>query len=50
MGDLIHVDYAAGVITNKTTGESYPCDKIPEHIMAIADCGGLIEYIKAKRI
>lgn len=50
MGDRILVDYEGGEIKNETTGESYPCSKIPAHIMQIAECGGLTEYIKAQRL
>jgi 3-isopropylmalate/(R)-2-methylmalate dehydratase small subunit len=49
-GDRILVNYASGEIKNETTGETYPCSKIPAHIMEIAECGGLIDYIKAKRL
>ncbi len=45
-GDMIEVDYQNGVIRNTTKNESYPCSKIPEHIMKIAEHGGLIGYIK----
>ena len=50
MGDQIDVDYRNGVIRNLTTGESYPCNKIPEHISAIMECGGLIPYLMKERV
>ena len=49
-GDFINVDYVNGKISNGTNGEVYECSKIPSHIMDIAECGGLIEYIKQKRL
>jgi 3-isopropylmalate/(R)-2-methylmalate dehydratase small subunit len=48
-GHTIELDYKNGKIVNKTTGETYECSKIPSHIREISDCGGLIEYIKAKQ-
>lgn len=47
-GDILEVDHRAGTIRNATKNESYPCSKIPSHIAEIADCGGLIGYIKSK--
>ena len=48
-GDELHVHVAEGKIENLTRGETYTCDKLPEHILAIIRAGGLFEYIKAKR-
>lgn len=45
-GDALRVDVAAGTIENLTRGETYHCDKLPEHIQAIIRAGGLFEYIK----
>ena len=44
--DIIEVDYVNGIINNLTTSEQYTCHKIPEHIMAIIEHGGLIQYLK----
>ena len=44
-GDEIDVDYLNGVIHNLTTGENYVCSRIPPHIEAIVEQGGLISYI-----
>lgn len=49
-GDVIDVDYADGEIRNQTTGEVYPCSKIPPHIEAIIEHGGLIPYIMQVRL
>ena len=43
--DVIDVDYLNGVIHNLTTGEDYACSRIPPHIEAIVEQGGLIPYI-----
>ena len=37
--DALEVDAAAGRIRNLTTGEEYPCDVIPPHIMELVSCG-----------
>ncbi|MBQ6386503.1 MAG: 3-isopropylmalate dehydratase [Lachnospiraceae bacterium] len=50
MGDEITVDYQNGVITNHTTGETYSCNRMPEHITKIMECGGLIPYLVKERI
>lgn len=48
--DILEVDHRAGIIKNITKQEDYVCSKIPAHIAEIADCGGLIGYIKAKKL
>lgn len=45
-GDKLEIDYEKGVIHNLTRRESYSCDAIPEHIMKLVSCGGLVEYLK----
>lgn len=50
MGDEIRVDYKSGVIYNDTTGETYSCNKMPEHITKIMEYGGLIPYLMEERI
>lgn len=47
-GDVLNVDYRLGVIRNETTGETYACNPIPEHIFEIVEQGGLIPYITNK--
>lgn len=46
--DEIEIDCEAGIIYNKTKNESYQCAKIPEHIMALVDCGGMVDYLEQK--
>lgn len=48
-GDELRVDILKGIIENITRSESYPCEALPEHIMAIIQAGGLFDYIKNKR-
>lgn len=47
-GDEVEVDFDSGIITNKTTGESYQGQPFPEFMQKIIDCGGLVNYINAK--
>ena len=46
--DALEVDAAAGRIRNLTTGEEYPCDVIPPHIMELVSCGGLVNSLKKR--
>jgi 3-isopropylmalate/(R)-2-methylmalate dehydratase small subunit len=45
-GDEIAVDFATGIITNITTGESYQAKAFPEFIQHIIDKGGLLASLK----
>ena len=48
-GDVVSVDFATGVITDETTGETFQATAFPAFINGIIECGGLLEYIKAKK-
>ena len=48
-GDELEADAAAGIVRNKTKNETYTCEALPEHIMAIVKAGGLFPYLKNKR-
>ena len=48
-GDVVSVDFATGVITDETTGETFKATAFPAFINGIIECGGLLEYIKAKK-
>lgn len=45
-GDRVEADLNAGVIYNKTTGESFKVEPFPEFISKIITNGGLVESIK----
>ena len=45
-GDKIEADLDAGVIYNRTTGESFKTKPFPEFIQKIITAGGLIESIR----
>ena len=49
-GDIIEVDFEEGKIHNRTTGETYPSNKIPAHIVGIMERGGLIPYLMEEKI
>ncbi|MCI9102831.1 MAG: 3-isopropylmalate dehydratase small subunit [Lachnospiraceae bacterium] len=44
-GDEVEVDFDTGVITNKTTGESFTSQPFPEFMQKIITAGGLLNYI-----
>ena len=46
-GDKVTVDFATGLITDETTGESFQATAFPEFIDNIIKNGGLLKYIKA---
>jgi len=48
--DLIELDLEAGVIRNLTRNESYPCSRIPPHILTLIQAGGLVPYLKAQAL
>ena len=46
-GDEIYADLDEGVITDKTTGESFKTQPFPEFIQKIISAGGLVEAIRS---
>lgn len=48
-GDKVSVDFATGVITDETTGETFQATAFPAFINGIIDAGGLLPYIKNKQ-
>ncbi len=47
-GDELDVDWMAGVVRNVTTGKDYSVPKVPEHLIAIVQDGGLMLHLKKK--
>ena len=47
-GDEVEVDFDSGIITNKTTGQSYEGQAFPPFMQKIISAGGLIPYINQK--
>lgn len=47
-GDEVEVDFDTGVITDKTTGETYQGQAFPEFMQKIINAEGLINYINSK--
>ncbi|MGL6051085.1 MAG: 3-isopropylmalate dehydratase, partial [Aeromonas salmonicida] len=45
-GDVLSIDIAHGIIHNITQQENYPCTRLPDNIMAMIRCGGLVNYLK----
>ena len=44
-GDEVEVDFDSGVITDKTTGQSFQGQAFPEFMQKIITAGGLVNYI-----
>ena len=47
-GDEVEVDFDSGIITDKTTGESFKGQPFPEFMQRIIKAEGLINYINNK--
>ncbi len=45
-GDEIEVDYERSVVINRTKGEEYLINPIPDFLNKIVECGGLVEFGK----
>ncbi|MDR2799914.1 MAG: hypothetical protein LBB52_01435 [Desulfovibrio sp.] len=43
------IDFAAGTLYDEGRSETYPCGKLPPHILALVQEGGLIEHLKIQR-
>ena len=48
-GHTVSVDFDSGVITDKTTGKTFTAVAFPPFMKELIACGGLVEYVKAKR-
>lgn len=47
-GDEIAVDPVKGLVENKTKGQTFQCEPIPEELMIIVNAGGLMPFLKQK--
>ncbi|MEA4934151.1 MAG: 3-isopropylmalate dehydratase small subunit [Lawsonibacter sp.] len=47
-GDQVEVDFATGIISDKTTGKTYQAVPFPEFIQGIIQSGGLLNSLKAR--
>lgn len=47
-GDDLTIDLRAGQIRNENKGETYNCDKVPDHIMKLIEQGGLVASLTQK--
>jgi 3-isopropylmalate/(R)-2-methylmalate dehydratase small subunit len=48
-GDKVSVDFATGVITDETSGQTFQATAFPEFINNIIQEGGLLPYLKARQ-
>ena len=46
--DRLALDVGAGVVRNLSTGEDYPCEPVPGHLMALIRDGGLIAQLERR--
>lgn len=46
--DELRIDAAAGTVENRTKNETYACEPVPPHLMAIIGDGGLMPHLKKK--
>lgn len=49
VGDEVEVDFATGVITNKTKNETYQSQPFPEFLQKMIDADGLVNYVNSKK-
>lgn len=47
-GDLLEISLSAGIITNKTTGETYKVSPLSAPVMDVLAAGGLIPFLEQK--
>jgi 3-isopropylmalate/(R)-2-methylmalate dehydratase small subunit len=47
-GDEIEVDLAKGVASNVTKNQSFQPEPLPDFILEIVECGGLVEWVKRR--
>jgi len=47
-GDEIEVDVVNGLVTNVTKNQSFQAEPLPEFILEIVECGGLVEWVKRR--
>ncbi|MCM8813889.1 MAG: 3-isopropylmalate dehydratase small subunit [Candidatus Omnitrophica bacterium] len=48
--DLLEIDLAQGRIINQANGSRYATDTFPPFMQEIVDCGGLIAWVKKRRL
>jgi len=47
-GDEIKVDVVNGLVTNVTKNQSFEAEPLPDFILEIVECGGLVEWVKRR--
>ena len=48
-GDVVSVDFSAGIINNETKKESYSFSPFPASILAVIDAGGLAPFMRTAK-
>ncbi len=49
-GDIVEIDADNGILRNKTGNKKFSIDPIPKFIEKIIDAGGLINYVRKKKV
>lgn len=49
-GDDIEVDLSSGKIFNRTNGNDYQAQALPDFVLKIAEAGGIINFLKTHEI
>lgn len=49
-GDEVEIDFDSGIITDKTTGETYQAVAFPKFMQELIDAGGLVKYIESGKM
>jgi 3-isopropylmalate/(R)-2-methylmalate dehydratase small subunit len=44
-GDILHIDFEAGIVINETRNERYQATRLPAVMMQILQAGGLVAYL-----
>lgn len=48
-GDRLAVDAAVGAVDNLSTGERYPCNRLPPKLLDMVRDGGLVAYLEKRQ-
>ena len=49
-GDMLEIDSQTGIIKNLSTDETYSTTPFPKFMQKLVEVGGLMEYVKQKRL
>jgi hypothetical protein len=47
-GDALRLDLCAGTLRNETAGRDYRLSPVPDHLLAMAEAGGLVAQLRQR--